>query len=530
MKACRCDTVFEVQALARIRAHVEAGELSQDDELDYWDNEERKGRPTNLVTPAKVERRMPTNRFREFFVILIFSVLLTGMSKGGLSAERQEVDLIVLGSYVVTMDAEQPIIRNGAVAIDRGLIVAVDREDILRQQFVGREEIGGTGRVLLPGLINGHTHAAMTLFRGVADDLDLMTWLREYIFPLEAKFVDADFVKVGMQLACWEMIQSGIATFVDMYFYPDVGAQVVLDCGLRAIIAAPLIDFPSPGFEGWEDSFAEGLEFVKRWKGKSERIRPALAPHAPYTVSPEHYLEVLAAAKELKVPITTHISEDWTEVVDMRKRYGTTSVHHLDQLGLFEVPLIAAHVVWPEKSEIPILAARKVGVIHDPASNLKTGAGISPVPEMLAAGVRIGLGTDGAASVNDLDLWKEMRLAALIHKGTNRDATLMPAATVLRMATLGGAEVLGLENEIGSITPGKRADLIQVDIDSPRLMPLYDIVSHLIYAVEASDVVTTIVSGHVLMREGEVLTLNATEIKTAAARIARRIKAEMAKE
>ncbi len=473
---------------------------------------------------------MSARRFKQFAGALVLAVLLTGLSSGGPAAEKQEVDLIVLGSFVVTMDAEQPIIRNGAVVIDQGLIVAVDREDILRQQFVGREEIGGTGRVLLPGLINGHTHAAMTLFRGVADDLDLMTWLREYIFPLEAKFVDPDFVKVGMQLACWEMIQSGITTFVDMYFYPDVGAQVVLDCGLRAVIAAPLIDFPSPGFEGWQDSFAEGLEFVKRWTGKSERIMPALAPHAPYTVSPEHYLEVLAAANELNIPITTHISEDYAEVVDMQKRYGTTSVHHLDQLGLFDAPLIAAHMVWPEKSEIPILAAKKVGVIHNPVSNLKTGAGIAPVPEMLAAGVRIGLGTDGAASTNDLDLWKEMRIAALIHKGVNRNATVMPASTVLRLATLGGAEALGLEKEIGSITPGKKADLIQVDIDSPRLMPLYDIVSHLIYAVEASDVVTTIVSGHVLMRDGKVLTLNASEIKTAAARIASKIKAHIAKE
>lgn len=473
---------------------------------------------------------MPTKRLMQFAAALALMVTCTGLSSRERSDEKQEVDLLILGSYVVTMDEEMPIIRDGAVAVDRGLIVAVDREDVLREQFVGHEEIGGAGRVLLPGLINGHAHAAMTLFRGVADDLDLMTWLQNYIFPLEAKFVDPDFVDVGMQLACWEMIQSGITTFVDMYFYPDVGAQVVLDCGLRAVIAAPLIDFPSPGFEGWEDSFAEGLEFVKRWKGKSQRIMPALAPHAPYTVSPKHYLEVLAAARELDIPVTTHVSEDYAEVVDMRKRYGTTSVHHLDQLGVFDAPLIAAHVVWPEKSEISILAAKKVGVIHNPASNLKTGAGISPVPEMLAAGVRIGLGTDGAASTNDLDLWKEMRLAALIHKGANRDATLMPASTVLRLATLGGAEALGLENEIGSITPGKRADLIQVDIDTPRLMPLYDIVSHLIYAVEASDVVTTIVSGQVLMRDGEVLTLNAAEIKAAAAKIARKIRAEIAQE
>jgi 5-methylthioadenosine/S-adenosylhomocysteine deaminase len=456
---------------------------------------------------------------------LALMVTCTGLSSSGRPSEKQEVDLLILGSYVVTMDEERPIIKDGAVAVDQGLIVAVDSEKIIRQQFAGRDEVEGTNRVLMPGLINGHGHAAMTLFRGVADDLDLMTWLQEYIFPLEAKFVDPDFVRVGMQLACWEMIQSGITTFLDMYFYPDVSAQVVLDCGLRAMIAAPSIDFPSPGFKGWEDSFAEGLEFVKRWQGKSERIRPLLAPHAPYTVSPEHYLEALSAARELNIPISTHISEDYAEVVEMRKRYGTTSVHHLDALGLFEVPIIAAHVVWPEKSEIPVLAAKQVGVIHNPTSNLKTAAGISPVPEMLAAGVRVGLGTDGAASTNDLDLWKEMRIAALIHKGTNRDATLMPAATVLRLATLGGAEALGMENEIGSIETGKRADLIQVSLESPRLAPLYDIVSHLIYAVDASDMVTTIVSGKILMRDGSILTLDGDTISKAAAEKARKIQA-----
>ncbi len=459
-----------------------------------------------------------------FVALGVFGAALAG---GARAAERQRVDLIVSASIIVTMDEKQPVIDDGAVAIDGGIIVAVGKRAAITAKFAGRQEISGKDRVLLPGLINGHTHAAMTLFRGVADDLDLMTWLQEYIFPLEARFVDADFVRVGMRLACWEMIRGGTTTFVDMYFYPDVGAEVVEACGLRAIIAAPMIDFPSPGFKGWEDSFAEGLEFVKRWKGKSDRIYPALAPHAPYTVSPEHYLEALAAAKELGVPITTHVSEDYAEVVDMRKRYGTTSVHHLDGLGLLDAPLIAAHVVWPMDDEIPILAAKKVGVIHDPASNLKIAAGISPVPKMLAAGVRVGLGSDGAASTSDLDLWKEMRFAALIHKGINREATLMPAATVLRMGTLGGAEALGLEKEIGSIAVGKRADLIQVNLDSPRLTPFYDIVSHLVYAVDAGDVVTTIVAGKVLMRDGEVLTLNAEKIRAAALEKAARIKAEL---
>ncbi|MEE8370879.1 MAG: amidohydrolase family protein, partial [Sphingomonadales bacterium] len=250
-----------------------------------------------------------------FVALGVFGAALAG---GARAAERQRVDLIVSASIIVTMDEKQPVIDDGAVAIDGGIIVAVGKRAAITAKFAGRQEISGKDRVLLPGLINGHTHAAMTLFRGVADDLDLMTWLQEYIFPLEARFVDADFVRVGMRLACWEMIRGGTTTFVDMYFYPDVGAEVVEACGLRAIIAAPMIDFPSPGFKGWEDSFAEGLEFVKRWKGKSDRIYPALAPHAPYTVSPEHYLEALAAAKELGIPVTTHLSEDTAELLDMK--------------------------------------------------------------------------------------------------------------------------------------------------------------------------------------------------------------------
>jgi 5-methylthioadenosine/S-adenosylhomocysteine deaminase len=354
-----------------------------------------------------------------------------------------------------------------------------------------------------------------------------MTWLQKYIFPMEGRYVDEALIEAGTSLACYEMIQGGTTSFVDMYFYPDVIASVVDTCGLRATISAPMIDFPSPGFKGWEDSYAAGVEFVKRWKGKHPRITPALAPHAPYTVVPEHLKQAFETAKELDVPVSIHVAEDMAEIKTLEDRYGATSIDHLEAQGMFDVHTIAAHVVWPNDDEIRKLADASVGAIHNPTSNMKTAAGVAPVPAMMAAGVKVGLGTDGAASNNDLDMWEEMRLAALIHKGVNHDPTLMPAMDVLNIATKGGAEAAGFPANVGAIEVGAKADFIQVDLDKPRLTPLYDIVSHLVYAATASDVVTTVVDGKVLMENREVLTLDIKKINTAVAVIADKIREDL---
>jgi 5-methylthioadenosine/S-adenosylhomocysteine deaminase len=288
-----------------------------------------------------------------------------------------------------------------------------------------------------------------------------------------------------------------------------------------------MIDYPSPGFQGWDDSFAAGVAFARGVAGRGGRVRPALAPHAPYTVAPEHLRQARVAADELDIPVMIHLAEDRSEVTTIEERFRTTPVRHLSGLGLLEGPVIAAHVVWPDSADIGILAAARTGVIHNPTSNLKTAAGVSPVPAMLERGVRVGLGTDGAASNNDLDMWEEVRLAALLHKGVGGDATAMPAPTVLRMATLGGAEAIGLEGEIGSLEAGKRADLIQVSLASPRLAPLYDVVSHLVYAADAEDVITTVVDGRVLMRDGRVLTVDGAAAREAAIGIAQKIRAAL---
>ncbi|BAZ11976.1 amidohydrolase [Calothrix sp. NIES-4071] len=438
---------------------------------------------------------------------------------------KQKAELIVGGDFVVTMNEAQPVIQDGAIAVADGKIVAVDTKAKIMASYRANTTLPGEGMVLMPGLVNGHSHSAMVLFRGLADDLALQDWLQNYIFPAEAKFVDKNFVRVGEQLACWEMIRGGTTTFVDMYFEPDVAAEVVNKCGLRAVIAPSSIDFPSPGFKGWDDAFAFAVDFVKRWKGKNSRIIPALAAHAPYTVSPEHLTQAITAARQYDVPLTIHVAETQTEVKDVQQRYNATPVQHLENLGFLEPRVFAAHMVWPNESEIALLAKRGVGVIHNPDSNLKLASGFAPVPAMLKAGVKVGLGTDGAASNNTLDMWKAIRLAALIHKGTSLDPTTVPAKTALRMATLGSAEALNLADKIGAIKVGLRADVIQLQLTEPHLTPLYNVISHLVYAADASDVDTVIVDGQILMRERKMLTLDPDQIRIEANSIAENIKA-----
>ena len=435
------------------------------------------------------------------------------------------VDLIVVGDTVITMDAANTVLQNGAVAVDDGVIVAIGPEADVTANYHAAETLAGAGRVVMPGLINGHSHAAMTLLRGVADDLALMDWLNNYIFPAEVEFVDAEFVRIGTELACWEMIRGGTTTFVDMYYYPDTIAEVVESCGMRAMISATIIDQRSPDAESAADSLRKGTDFIERWRDRNSRILPIFGPHANYTLNAEQLRATRRAATDLGVPISIHLSESPFEVQYSKDTYGKTSIEMLDEIGFFDGPTIAAHVVWPTQSEIPILVEREIGVIHNPTSNMKIASGISPVADMLAAGVRVGLGTDGAASNNDLDMWEEMRLAAFLQKVERMDPEVLPAPTVLAMATIGGAEAIGLDGRIGSLEIGKRADVIQVAFEDVHHMPVYDVVSHLVYVSDEQDVVSVVVDGKLLMRDREILTLDtgrvAAEARALAARIQR---------
>jgi len=440
---------------------------------------------------------------------------------------EDHIDLIILGDYVVSMDESGSVFENGAVAIDDGLILAVGPADQIKAEYESVETLAGENRIVMPGLVNGHSHAAMTLLRGVADDLALMDWLNNYIFPAEVQFVDAEFVRIGTELACWEMIRGGTTTFVDMYYFPDTVAEVVDSCGMRAMVSATVIDQRSPDAENASDSINKGIGFIERWKGKNSRITPIFGPHANYTLNAEQLKAVRAAAIENDVSISIHMSESPFELQYSKDTFGKTSVELFDSIGFFDGPTIAAHMVWPTDVEIPILAERQVGVIHNPTSNMKIASGISPVTEMLQAGVRVGLGTDGAASNNDLDMWEEMRLAALLQKVDRMDPQVLSASTVLTMATSGGAVAVGLGDAVGSIEVGKRADIIQVAFDDVHHVPTYDVISHLVYVTDEQDVASVVVDGAVLMREREMLTIDTHRVAAEANDLAAQIQAAL---
>lgn len=424
----------------------------------------------------------------------------------------KRVDLLVLDGTLVTMDKDHRVIADAAVAIDRGRVVAVgSRREIVRL-YAATETVSAAGKVIIPGLINGHTHIPMTLFRGLADDLDLQEWLTKYIFPAEAKNVTEDFVRAGTRLGLAEMIRGGTTTYCDMYYFEDAIADETAKAGVRGVLGETIIDFPVADNKTNAEAMAYVERFVQKWKG-NDLIVPAIAPHAPYTVSEEHLKAVRAFSDRTGAPIVTHISETKREVDDSLKAKGASPVDYLARIGFLSDRVIAAHMVWPNDGEIAILKRIGVGVVHNPQSNMKLASGVSPVPKMLADGLKIGLGTDGAASNNDLNMWEEMDTAAKLHKLISNDPKVMTAREAFELATISGARALHLEKEIGSIEKGKRADLVIVNRDSLNQIPVYNIYSDLVYATKASDVETVIINGKIVMRDRRLLTLNETAIK-----------------
>jgi 5-methylthioadenosine/S-adenosylhomocysteine deaminase len=429
--------------------------------------------------------------------------------------------LLVTGGTVVTMDAAGTVLRDGAVAVVGGRIAAVGPAAELAGRYPTAERLDARGRVVLPGLINAHTHAPMVLFRGLADDLPLMQWLEEHIFPAEARHVDEEFVRWGTRLACLEMLRGGTTTFADMYYFEDVIAEEAERCGIRAVLGETLIDFPAPDHATWDEAVAYTRRFAQRWRGHP-RVTPAVAPHAAYTVSEEHLAAAHRLAEELDVPLLIHLAEDRAEIERVRERTGRSSIALLDGLGLLDDRMVAAHVVWPTADEVVLLARRGVGVAHCPQSNMKIAAGVAPVPAMIAAGVAVGVGTDGAGSNNDLDLWEEVDTAAKLHKLTAADPTVLPAREALAMATREGARALHMDDRIGSLEPGKRADLIVVGAGGLHQVPqdpAANPYSFLVYATKAHDVETVIVDGRVVVRDGRVLTLDEGEVRRRAAEL-----------
>ncbi len=427
----------------------------------------------------------------------------------------KRVDLLVLNGTLVTMDNDHRVIQDAGVAVAGGRIVAVgSRADILARYTAG-QTVDASGRIIIPGLINGHTHIPMTLFRGLADDLDLQDWLTKYIFPAEAKNVTEEFVRAGTRLGLAEMIRGGTTTYCDMYYFEDAIADETARAGVRGVLGETIIDFPVADNKTNAEAMAYAEKFVQKWKGH-ELIIPAIAPHAPYTVSEEHLKAIRAFSDRTGAPIVTHISETKREVADSVKAKGASPVDYLARIGFLSDRVIAAHMVWPSAEEIGILKRVGVGVVHNPQSNMKLASGVAPVPKMLQEGLRVGLGTDGAASNNDLDIWEEMDTAAKLHKVFSGDPKVISAEQAFELATIRGAQALHLEKEIGSIEKGKRADLVIVECDSLNQIPLYNVYSDLVYATKASDVLTVIINGRIVMRDRRLLTLDEAAIKRSA--------------
>ena len=447
------------------------------------------------------------------FTLLVFVLILNVVPSSGRPPER--ADIIIRGGTVVTMDGSSLVIENGAVAVKAERILAVGPAAEIAARYVSPRVINATGKVVMPGLINTHGHVPMVLFRGIADDLVLMDWLQKYIFPAEAKNVDEQFVRWGARLGCLEMIQGGTTTFVDMYYFEDAIADETARAGMRAVLGETLIDFPAPDNKTWDAGMAYMEKFVSRWKGHS-LITPAIAPHAPYTVSTDHLKQAHAFSERHSVPLVIHVAEDPAETKTIQERYGSSSVAYLDRIGLLDARVIAAHMVWPTNDDIATLAKRSVGVAHCPQSNMKLAAGASPVPQMLKAGVAVGLGTDGAASNHDLSLWEEIDTAAKLHKLTSKDPTVINAREALEMATIRGARAIHQDKEIGSLEPGKRADLIIVGMTGIHQTPVYNVYSQLVYATKASDVETVMINGRIVMLKRRVLTIDERSVRAKA--------------
>ena len=441
----------------------------------------------------------------------------------------QPADIILSNALVLTMDQNFTQYFPGAVAVKGDAILAVGYEEEIRKEFSAPETIDCNHKVLMPGLINAHTHVPMTLLRGLADDLRLDVWLMGYMMPVEREFVSPEFVRLGTLLACAEQIRSGVTTFNDMYYFEEDVAKAAADAGMRAVCGQTVMKFPAPDADSFEDSLQMAREFIERWKDHP-LIVPAVAPHAPYTCTAEILRATADLAKEFDVPLHTHLAETAFEVENMRNENGIPVIPYVKKQGLFEAKVIAAHCVHIDTGEIRTLMHARAGISHNPSSNLKLASGFAPVVKMLEAGLNVGIGTDGPASNNDLDMFEEVRLAAFVAKAVTNDPTSLPAPWALLMATRLGAQALHIGHLTGSIEVGKRADLILVDISPVHNSPSFkraadNAYAQIVYAGKSTDVSDVMVNGKWLMREHQLLTLNEDELLVQAAEVAKKIDA-----
>jgi 5-methylthioadenosine/S-adenosylhomocysteine deaminase len=439
----------------------------------------------------------------------------------------QTVDVLLVNAHILTMDEEMHQYSSGALAIKGDSILAVGPERDVRREYQSAQTVDCGGKVLLPGLVNAHTHVPMTLLRGLADDLRLDVWLMGYVMPVERQYVSPEFVQLGTSIACAELIRGGVTTFNDMYYFEEDVARATAAAGLRAVCGQTVMKFPAPDAESYEDSFARARDFIQRWKDHP-LIVPSVAPHAPYTCTAEILRSTAELAREFDVPLHIHIAETAFEVENMRNEQGMPVVPYVKKQGLFEAKVIAAHCVHIDTGEMRTMLHAGAGVSHNPSSNLKLASGFAPVMKMLETGLNVGIGTDGPASNNDLDMFEEVRLAAFIAKAVTNDPTSLPASTALLMATRLGAQALHIGHITGSLTPGRRADLILVDVTPLHNSPSYrrapdNTYAQIVYASKSTDVTDVMVNGAWLMRDRKLLTVQEADLLAQAADIARHV-------
>ncbi len=456
----------------------------------------------------------------------ILGVFVVGGAAFG-QGKKERVELIIAGGTVITMDAERRIVEDGAVAVTGDAIVAVAARSEILARYTAARQIDARGKLVLPGFINGHTHVPMTLLRGLKDDVTLDVWLKNYIFPAEAKNVTEDFVRWGARLAAAEMIRGGVTTFADMYYFEDAIAEETKAAGMRGILGETWIDFPAPDNKSEAAMAAYTEKFLQRWQGDA-LIHAAPAPHSIYLCSEKTLHDAQALARKYHAPILIHVAESKKEHDDSLAQNGATSVQYMNRIGLLGPEIIAAHCIFVDEADRKLLAENGVGCVHNPSSNMMLASGVAPVVEERAAGIAVGLGTDGpAGSNNDLDLMEEMDLAAKLQKITKMDPRALDAKAVVEMATIEGAKALHLEKEIGSLEAGKKADVILISLDAPNAVPMYDVYSQLAYALKASEVETVIIGGRIVMRDHKLLTIKEEEVLAKAREYGKKVEASL---
>jgi 5-methylthioadenosine/S-adenosylhomocysteine deaminase len=443
---------------------------------------------------------------------------------------KQDADLIVSGGIVVTMDSGRAIYQDGSVVVRGDSIVAVGPRAEIEAKYKAAQAIDAHGALVLPGFINGHTHVPMTLFRGLHDDVTLTDWLYKYIFPAEAKNVNEEFVRWGTRLAAAEQIRAGVTTFADMYYFEDAIAEETKAAGMRGVLGETFIDFPAPDNKSEAEMLAYTEKFLKRWQG-DPLITAAPAPHSIYTCSQKTLQDTAALARKYHAPILIHMSEMKKEYDDSVKQNGMSPVQYMEKIGLLGPDVVGAHCIYVDEADWKLLKERGVGCVHNPSSNMMIASGVSPVPEMRAAGVAVGLGTDGpAGSNNDLDLMEEIDLAAKLAKIHKMDPLALNAKSVVEMATIDGARAIHKEKEVGSLETGKKADLILISLNEPNGVPMYDVYAQIAYSLKGGDVETVIIGGRVVMRDRKLLTIDKARVLDKAREYGKSVKASLGRE